>query len=209
MDEIESRSKAACAAATLHSVAALATASRDTEHNGGSSAPDRLNGAAAANSGARDQPLRQRSSRRHDSPARTVVSANGHTGVPAAAPQHEGTCGSDTADARSSPHLASQELHAGAAAPAASQPSAANADGPSGGGAPAGSVPREPNASPGGFEAARQRLYGREGVPECLKAAADELRGAHPGVPFLDHAWGQARVHASIQCMLVAGKRFD
>ena len=44
-----------------------------------------------------------------------------------------------------------------------------------------------------GFEAARRRLYSADGVPGFLTAAADELRTRHPGVPFLDHAWGQAR----------------
>ena len=43
----------------------------------------------------------------------------------------------------------------------------------------------------GRFEAVRRRLYSTEGVPGFLTAAADELRAAHPGVPFLDHAWGQ------------------
>ena len=47
------------------------------------------------------------------------------------------------------------------------------------------------------FEAARQRLYSRDGVPDFLMGAADELRTRHPSVPFLDHAWGQVQLISS------------
>lgn len=47
--------------------------------------------------------------------------------------------------------------------------------------------------TPSGFEAARQRLYSSAGVPPVLAEAAEALRAQYPGLPFLDHAWGQVK----------------
>ena len=82
-----------------------------------------------------------------------------------------------------------------AAAPAPAPVSTPQTDGPAFQSCPPGSSPSAGAAADATarFEAARRRLYSADGVPGFLTTAADELRARHPGVPFLDHAWGQAR----------------
>ena len=48
------------------------------------------------------------------------------------------------------------------------------------------------------FEAVRQALYSVEGVPAFLADAAEAMKEQHPGLPFLDHAWGQVRCAWSV-----------
>ena len=192
MNEIEARNNAVSTAATVRGDDAPVVSSND-DRNGGSSAPDQLTGAGVADSSAAsDQPIPGRDTQHRRSPARPTVFANGHFRDAPANTNQNGTAHVSSVTEHAAA-AAAAKLEPGSASPAASQRAATVPDSPPVEQALADFAPGDQGASGGGFEAARQRLYSTDGVPDSLRAAADELRGAHPGVPFLDHAWGQAR----------------
>ena len=187
MDEIEARSK---------SVSAAAIASR--------SAPGSTNPAPAA---MQPSPILSESAAGCANPQRKPrVRKAGHADLSAHAAAASGAVpindavimghvipdrrAAGTVTAGSTPEAAATPP--GAAVASAPQLPALHCDGPSLHPSPLALASRDDGMLEG-FKAAWQRLYSTEGVPDFLTAAADELRARHPGVPFLDHAWGQVR----------------
>ena len=193
MDEIEARSKAGGAAAAAVAAGASRSTSRTASPARRSSSHPSPHPPAPAAGSVAPQPDTTVSNGRHpEASLRSAVALGAVPGVAAATAAQVTANGHSAAGESFYTDLVAPQP---AAATPAAQPRvpAPQTPGQSVRSSPPASVSSVETGTADRFEAARRRLYSADGVPAFLTAAADELRARHPGVPFLDHAWGQAR----------------